>query len=242
MLMFTHRRPVFLIISALAFLLLAGATVGAQVSAPATCPALVLQALETVNDLCQGQGRNSACYGNYLVEARLAGDQPADVFDAQGDIAALNLLTSLKTAPLNADLSEWGVSILSVQASVPGALPGQNAMFMLLGGAEIESAIQPGETFLAAAPPVSMTLVTDAPLRERPTTNEAVSATLLAGTALLADAHTDGFVRVVAGDQFGWVEFERRQRRQRRAELPARLHPGRELHADAGVLSAYQHR
>ncbi|HYO88703.1 MAG TPA: hypothetical protein VER79_08640, partial [Candidatus Limnocylindrales bacterium] len=202
--MFTSRHSLLLLIM-LVFLLLAGAVVGAQVAAPSTCPDAVIQALQTVNNLCEGQGRNSACYGNYLVEAQLAANQPADLFNAQGDIASLSVLTSLRTAPLNTDLSEWGVSILSVQTNVPGALPGQNALFMLLGGAEIESAVPASAYFTAADPPLALNLSAEAVLRERPAANEPIVRSVVPGEALLADARSGDYVRVVAGDQFGWI-------------------------------------
>ncbi|MFN8379781.1 MAG: hypothetical protein U0452_14030 [Anaerolineae bacterium] len=203
----SSRRPLFALLTTILLILLAGAVV-AQVAAPAACPALVVQALRTVNNLCEGQGRNSACYGNYLVEAQLAADQPADLFAAQGDIAALNALTSLKTAPLNVDLSEWGVSLLSVQANIPNSLPGQNALFMLIGGAEIESAVPENGYFEAAATPLALHAIVDAVVRERPDESEAISRSVIPGDALLADARSGEYVRVVAGDQFGWIRTD----------------------------------
>jgi hypothetical protein len=169
---------------------------------------LVLQALRTVNDLCQGQGRNSACYGNYLVHAQLAADQPQSVFDAPADIASLNHLTSIETAPLNEELSEWGVSILSLQANIPGALPGQSALFMLLGGAEIESAIAPEAAFVAAQPPASLSAIADSVLRDRPAEDAPIARSVMPGDSLLADARSGEYLRVTAGEQFGWIRTD----------------------------------
>lgn len=196
------------LLTTFATLLLAGAVVVAQVTTPATCPDLVLRALQTVNDLCQGQDRNSACYGNYLVEAQLAANQPQDVFDAPADIAALSSLTALKTAPLNEDLSQWGVTIMSLQANIPGALPGQSALFMLLGGAEIESAIAPDQAFVSAQPPSSTSAIADAVLRDRPAEDAPIARSVMPGATLLADARSGDYLRVTAGDQFGWIRTD----------------------------------
>lgn len=204
--MFPRRRAVVTLLTSVACLLLAGAIVVAQVAPAATCPDLVMQALRTVHDLCNGQSRNSACYGNYLVQADLAAEQPATVFDAAGDMVGLNLLNDIRTAPLNADLSEWGVSVLSVQANVPGALPGQNAQFMLIGGAEIESAVPAEFAFAGADPALTLTTSADRVLREQPAADAVVVKTVLAGEALLADARSGDYVRVVSGDQFGWLD------------------------------------
>ena len=204
----THHRPLFLVVVTIAFLLLAGAVVVAQIAAAETCPDLVIQALERVQDLCQGQGRNSACYGNYLVEAQLAANQPPDLFDAQGDIAGLDALTALRTAPLSEDLTEWGVSLLNIQANIPGLLPGSNALFMLLGGAQIESAVTPEGAFAPAAIPVQTTVSAATVLRERPADESPEVRALLPGEAVQADARSGEYVRVVIGSQFGWIQAD----------------------------------
>ncbi len=200
------RRTIVTLLSTAACLLLAGAIVVAQVAPAATCPDLVMQALRAVHDLCNGQGRNSACYGNYLVQADLAADEPPSAFDAAGDVVGLHLLNDIKTAPLNADLSEWGVSVLSVQANVPGALPGQNAQFMLIGGAEIESAVPTEWAFAGANPARGVTASADGLLREQPAADGATVKPIRAGEALLADARSGDYIRVVAGEQFGWLD------------------------------------
>ena len=121
-----RRRIVLIGMVVAACLLMAGAVVVAQVGGTTTCPDIVMQALEAVNTLCTGQGRNSACYGNTLVQAQFIGDQSPDLFTQEGDIADLGLFRTIETSPLNDALTEWGVSLLSVQANLPGTLPGQN--------------------------------------------------------------------------------------------------------------------
>ncbi|HYO89607.1 MAG TPA: hypothetical protein VER79_13235, partial [Candidatus Limnocylindrales bacterium] len=200
------RRTLLLLLTGLAFILLAGAVVGAQVGAADSCPDLVTRALAAVNNLCTGQERNSACYGNTLVDAQFADEAASVAFNQEGDIANLGLLRSIRTSPLNDELTEWGVSVLSVQANLPGTLPGQNALFMLIGGSEIESAVDPANAFTPAAP-VPVLSAAASPVAEAPQADAATVFFVDAGQSLLADAKSEdsAFVRVTLGDQFGWM-------------------------------------
>ncbi len=202
------RRPVLILVTSFVFLLLAGAVVGAQVGGATSCPDLVTRALEAVNTLCAGQERNSACYGNTLVEAEFANDQPDLAFNQEGDIANLGLLQSIYTSPLNDELTEWGVSVLSVQANMPGTLPGQNALFMLIGGAEVESAVTPENAFIPAAP-IQVAAAAASPVAEAPEETATAVFFVDAGQTMLADAKSDdgAFVRVTLGEQFGWIAY-----------------------------------
>lgn len=205
--MIARRRTVFLFIVFGAFLLLTSAAVVAQLGGgSATCPDLVTRALEAVNNLCSGQDRNSACYGNTLVEAEFSSADASAAFSQEGDIANLALLRSIQTSPLNDELTQWGVSVLSVQANLPGTLPGQNALFMLIGGAEIESAVEP-ETSFEPVDPISVSVAVDAPVLEAPQDGAAAVFAASADASLLADAQSEAgaFVRVTLGEQFGWI-------------------------------------
>jgi hypothetical protein len=205
--MHIKRRGLFILITSLAFILIAGAVVVGQVGGAETCPDLVTRALAAVNNLCAGQERNSACYGNTLVQAEFAGDGASVAFAQEGDIANLGLLRAIRTSPLNDELTEWGVSVLSVQANLPGTLPGQNALFMLIGGAEIESAVQPQNAFTPSSPvPVASAAATQ--VSSAPQAGAAAAFFVEAGQSLLADAKSEdgAFVRVTLGEQFGWID------------------------------------
>ncbi len=202
-----HRPVVKFLILILALVLLAGTVTLAQADLN-VCPALVQRALQMVSSICSDQSRNSACYGHQLVRAQFVDNQPPGIFDAEGDIVPIELLRSIKTAPLEAGLLIWGVSILSLQADIPGTLPGQNAILMLLGGAEIESAIQPGKLSGAAVTPVSISAVRQDVLREQPASDANLVQSITLGTPMLADARTtDGsFLRVTVDGDFGWLD------------------------------------
>ncbi|HYO89608.1 MAG TPA: DUF11 domain-containing protein [Candidatus Limnocylindrales bacterium] len=197
--------PILLVLGALA--LLAGVVVTAQPT-PTACPEIVTAALGRVGDLCAGQSRNSACYGNTLVRATFIDAASTAFFDNVGDVINLNLVESIETSPFDDPERAWGVSVLNVQASLPGALPGQNAVFLLLGGAQIESAVTP-ETAFASAPPIPVSTAFSAALLAQPDAASATLAVLSAGQPLLADAQSAdrAFVRATFGDSFGWVSL-----------------------------------
>ncbi|MCK6580086.1 MAG: hypothetical protein L6Q98_18505 [Anaerolineae bacterium] len=105
------------------------------------CPQFIADAIETVGNNCTGLTRNSACYGYDQVVAAFSQVTATDFFTRPRDIADLTNLTSIATSPLRTALDEWGISLLSVQANLPDALPGQNVIFMLAGDVELENAV-----------------------------------------------------------------------------------------------------
>ena len=186
---------------------LAGRLVTAQ-GGLTPCPEIVSQALASVESLCAAQPRNSACYGNALVNALFLDDTPAAFFENEGDIINLGLVRALQTSPYGVpEADAWGMSILSLQAGLPGALPGQNAIFLLMGGAEIESAVMP-DSALPPARPVPAGVPFAARLRALPDRAAGVVVQIEPGQLLLADAQSaDGrWFRVTMGDTYGWVE------------------------------------
>jgi hypothetical protein len=107
------------------------------VTAQSTCPAIVSEALTYLNRACSRIGRNQACYGNLTLTAQ---PQPGVTdlhFAAPGDIEAITRIHSLTLASMNEAVPEWGVSLMSLQASLPGTLPGQNVAFLLFGNTQL---------------------------------------------------------------------------------------------------------
>ncbi|MGL4648965.1 MAG: hypothetical protein ACRC1H_06140, partial [Caldilineaceae bacterium] len=172
------------------------------------CPDVVTQALASVESLCAAQPRNSACYGNTLVNALFLDETSPAFFENEGDIINLGLVRALQTSPYGDPEAEaWGMSVLSLQASLPGALPGQNAIFLLMGGAQIENAVTP-DNALPAVRPVPAGVPFAAPLRAEPDFAAEAVVQVEPGQLLLADAQSgDGrWIRVTAGDTYGWAE------------------------------------
>jgi hypothetical protein len=104
-----------------------------------TCPVLVEEALTLAEDSCMVLGRNEACYGYTRVEAVGPNNEPLPHFDTQGDVAGIDELNALATAPMDLDAGEWGVAILRIQADLPDSLPGQNVTFVLFGDVSLEA-------------------------------------------------------------------------------------------------------
>ncbi len=132
------RRSGILIGLMLIVLALIGWSATAQTDA-GTCTPLVEQALIQLDRACSQLERNTACYGNTLVEAEFTRAELSAFFSRPGDRAGLDELVALRTSPLNVQRDEWGISALAVQANLPDALPGQNVVFVLIGDAEISA-------------------------------------------------------------------------------------------------------
>lgn len=107
-----------------------------------TCNVLVNRALETLNANCASVERNQACYGYDRVDATFVEEASADVFTQPSDIADLALFSALQTAPFDETSDEWGVALMKIQANLPGTLPGQNVMMVVMGDAKVESAVE----------------------------------------------------------------------------------------------------
>ncbi len=171
------------------------------------CPQIVSRALESIGNACSGIERNSACYGYNLVEAQFVSTQPADTFTNVGDLAPLPEISRIRTMPLNENLNEWGVSLLSVQANLPNMLPGQNAMFILLGDSEIENATAPETIFVGSDTPITTQTLGTVQMSVQPTSNSQVIQSVPAQAEVSIDAvsHDGLWVRVFYADQSGWV-------------------------------------
>lgn len=112
-----------------------------QISTPAegiTCDELVTLAETTVGLVCDGIGRNQACYGNRLVSVDFAPDSNL-IFNKSGDIIDLVSIRRLSTSPLNMNTRDWGIAVLKAQANLPDALPGQNVTFLLFGDTTVDT-------------------------------------------------------------------------------------------------------
>lgn len=166
------------------------------------CPALVQEALTAIQTNCNPLDRNSACYGYNLVAAEFNAPQPDEFFTQTSDVGALSIFTSIQTAPLIRSLDQWGIALMSVQANLPRSLPGQSAIFMLVGDAEVESAIDPNTAVTEfTTPPIEVTTLNEIALHFAPQSNSAQVHQFPANVILLADAITpEGAWVRLAGD------------------------------------------
>ncbi len=172
------------------------------------CPALVTQALQSVGERCEGLARNSACYGFQRVNATFSQEQPDDIFDEPGDSVGLTTLAGITTAPLDEQLEEWGVAVMSVQANLPDMLPGKAAVFLLLGDVTLENAIGADDAFQPADPPIDLNVLTNSNIRSRPSRQANVIGSAPEGGSLTTDAISadQQWLRVVFdGRTPGWI-------------------------------------
>jgi hypothetical protein len=169
-----------------------------------TCPALVQTALEQMGDNCTNLGRNSACYGFTQVYSTFFNEAPLDFFSKPSDRAELAQLETITTAPLDLDADQWGIAVMNVQANVPGALPGQSIVFMLMGDTEVTNAVSP-ENILPEVEPVDVMTLTETRVVSSPTVNANTVATVPAGTLLEALGINDDWLRVYSDVGLGWV-------------------------------------
>ncbi len=171
-----------------------------------TCPALIERALGSIGDNCGGLSRNLACYGFEDVLASFSDETPSDAFAVPSDRVGLTTLRNIGTSPMDTALEKWGIALLSVQANLPDTLPGQNAVFMLLGDTEVENAVPPEAAF-TSGPVITVTTRVATGLFHLPAPDEEIVRAVDADEALSADAVSeDGqWVRVLAGNRFGWV-------------------------------------
>lgn len=103
-----------------------------------TCNELVTLAETTVGLVCNGIGRNQACYGNRLVSVDFVPDSNF-TFRQSGDVVDLVSIRRLSTSPLNMNTRDWGIAVVKAQANLPDALPGQNVTFLLFGDTTLDS-------------------------------------------------------------------------------------------------------
>ncbi len=161
-----------------------------------SCPQIVTQALEQVNNMCSGIARNEVCYGNDLVSAQDFEQQALEAFDQVGDNTDIRTIATLSTTAFDADSNTWGIAIMTLQADLPDTLAGQNVTFVILGDTELTNEIRP-----------------DAPIRSQisatSTGNINVRAVTSANSALVGTLSTGEIVTAIARNQRGdWLQIE----------------------------------
>jgi len=191
----------------LAILLLTFSPMHAQ--GDSTCPAIAVQALTLASEKCNQIGRNQICYGNVLLSAE--GRTPAFSLVNVGDRADVSNLATLTLSPMDESAQTWGVALLSLQANLPGTLPGQNVSVLLLGDVQIENAVP-------AVSQITVTTTANARIRKTPfsSTDVNVLTAISSGTALqaLAQDESGTWLRVdisgydAFGETQGWVSTQ----------------------------------
>lgn len=105
------------------------------------CNELVTRALEKTSTNCQSPITNTICYGNGLIFAQ-ARTGTALNFQQEGDIASIDDFAGITHSPLDEVAEIWGVSLMSLQANIPGTLPGQVVQIIVFGNVEVSDVSQ----------------------------------------------------------------------------------------------------
>jgi hypothetical protein len=107
------------------------------------CPELVVdEALAAIGPNCSNMDVNTACYGYNRVNVTRRQEGGPNFFNQPNARAQLAALAAIQTAPNEQGLG-WGIAVLNLQANVPESVPGQAINFLLLGGTEVENAVEP---------------------------------------------------------------------------------------------------
>lgn len=167
------------------------------------CPALVKQALDTTTTLCEDTGRNQACYGNVMLQARPQPNVTDFKFDQPGSITNVVDIKSLRLSPMSPDKGEWGVALMRLQANLP-ATTGQVVTMLSFGDVLLENAAKT-PTFL------NVTVLGDdfINVRWRPNVNAGVLAVLNPGQTVTAIERLEdsSWLRIELPDsgETGWL-------------------------------------
>jgi uncharacterized protein YgiM (DUF1202 family) len=105
------------------------------------CTQLVTEALEETNRVCEGAGRNSACYGHPELSARPQSGVDSLDFDTVGDVVNVSQVNSLRLSALDLDSNLWGVALLKLQANIPDENP-ENLSLLLFGDVQVRNVIE----------------------------------------------------------------------------------------------------
>ncbi|MGJ3241319.1 MAG: hypothetical protein ACFE0Q_21610 [Anaerolineae bacterium] len=187
------------------FSVLSVSLIAAQVNA---CAALLEDALLAVEDNCDEAGRNEACYGFNQVSASFASEVSDDFFTQPRDLTPINILETIRTAPLSVDTNTWGVALMNIQANLPNTLPGQNVTFILMGDVEVENAVEPENAF---SPDDGVEIVITSPAGANIRSGAGLNFNVIGGarpdeTLLTDGVSPDGeWFRVAYNDRVAWI-------------------------------------
>jgi hypothetical protein len=104
------------------------------------CPDVVHTALAVTDELCDGTGRNEACYGHIHLDAQPQPGVDDFAFSEVGDQVDVTAIQSLRLSPLEPETGAWGVALMRLQASLPASEP-DDLTVLLFGDVEIENAV-----------------------------------------------------------------------------------------------------
>lgn len=167
------------------------------------CSALVQQALEATDEVCDDTDRNQACYGHIRLEAELQSSDLSLKFSEAGDKVDVAHLRTLRLSPLDVQNEEWGVALMKLQADIPASMPDDNVTLLVFGDVELHNAIN--ETVFVD---VSVAGGRNANVRRQPSNRAFVIGTVSPGEIVRARGRLENtswiYVDLASGVS-GWI-------------------------------------
>jgi uncharacterized protein YraI len=168
------------------------------------CPALVLSAYMTTADLCESTGRNQACYGHSLLEAKPQPNVSAFKFDQEGDVASVSQIQSLRLSVMDDATGAWGITVMRLQANMPDSQPAKNVTLLLVGDVEINA-----DTTTTTTQAAYIHARGNVRVRQSPTTDSAIITSLPPGRQVMVDGRLadNSWIRVRLPNNggTGWI-------------------------------------
>jgi uncharacterized protein YraI len=168
------------------------------------CPALVLSAYTTTADLCESTGRNQACYGHSLLEAKPQPDVSAFKFDQEGDVASVSQIQSLRLSVMDDTSGAWGITLMRLQANMPDSQPAKNVTLLLVGDVEINA-----DTTTATTQEANVSAQANVRVRQSPSIDSAIIISLPPGRQVTVDGRLadNSWIRVRLPNNggTGWI-------------------------------------
>jgi hypothetical protein len=168
------------------------------------CQQIIRTAMSATDSICEGLGRNEACYGNHLLYARPQPGLPDFKFDQLGDIIDITGLETLRLSAMDLETGTWGIALMRMQANIPNRLTSRNVTMVLFGDVEVRNRVR--SPHIIAVRPL---LDANVNIRRYPDPEAYVMYTLAPNRIAIADGRTDDgawlHVRILETGDTGWV-------------------------------------
>lgn len=187
-----------------AVLLLPGAAPVSYSSGDSACPDIVRAAFDLTQRVCDGTGRNQACYGHILLDAEFQQGATTASFEREGDIADVADIQSLRISAMDLASEAWGVALMRLQASLPDSQSDQSITMLAFGDVQLDNAMSRARLMTVTAEATA-----NVNIRQRPTLGALVVGQLAPGeTATATGRLEDGSwirIRQPRTGISGWV-------------------------------------
>ncbi len=176
------------------------------------CSTAVEAALQELDRSCETLSRNTVCYGNSLVQATFMENATDLQFSIPSDRVALFLLAGIRASALDIVEGEdpvWGIAVVNAQANLPGTLPGQGVVMLVMGDTELTNNVPQDEAFINFPPLDGVINTGGARIRSGAGLNFNVTSIADFGAGVPVDARNEAgdWLRVVYNDSAGWIYY-----------------------------------